>query len=89
MGEREGGGGKGGYGLIMQHPLGLPAPAPHLPCCSLSRWDLRAARGKVAESPVVNYQEGKDYSRGTNFTCMATSGDGYVVVGAQVRRYIG
>ena len=25
---------------------------------------------------------GKDYARGTNFTCMATSGDGFVVVGS-------
>lgn len=49
----------------------------------LCRWDLRDARGKVAESPVVNYQEGKDYARGTNFSCMATSGDGFVVVGSQ------
>jgi hypothetical protein len=48
------------------------------------RWDLRDARGKVAESPVVNYQDGKDYSRGTNFNCMATSGDGFVVIGSQV-----
>lgn len=33
---------------------------------------------------------GKDYSRGTNFTCMATSGDGYVAVGSsdgRVRLY--
>ncbi|GAX80725.1 hypothetical protein CEUSTIGMA_g8160.t1 [Chlamydomonas eustigma] len=49
----------------------------------LCRWDLRDAKGKVAESPVVNYQEGKDYSRGTNFNCMATSGDGFVVIGSQ------
>ena len=33
---------------------------------------------------MVNYQDGKDYSRGTNFNCMATSGDGYVVIGSQV-----
>jgi WD40 repeat protein len=26
---------------------------------------------------------GKDYARGTNFTCMATSGDGWVVVGSR------
>mmetsp|Transcript_1482 Transcript_1482/g.3251 ORF Transcript_1482/g.3251 Transcript_1482/m.3251 type:complete len:563 (-) Transcript_1482:307-1995(-) len=49
----------------------------------LCKWDLRDPRGKVAESPIVNYTGGKDYSRGTNFTCMATSGDGYVVVGSQ------
>ena len=51
----------------------------------LCRWDLRDARGKVAESPIVSYQAGKDYSRGTNFNCMATSGDGFVVIGSQVR----
>lgn len=28
-------------------------------------------------------QDGKDYSRGTNFNCMATSGDGFCVIGAQ------
>ncbi|KAG1658751.1 hypothetical protein FOA52_000864 [Chlamydomonas sp. UWO 241] len=49
----------------------------------LCRWDLRTAGGKVTDSSVVSYQEGKDYSRGTNFNCMATSGDGFVVVGAQ------
>eukprot|EP00798_Chlamydomonas_sp_ICE-L_P031953 gene31953-33737_t len=35
------------------------------------------------ESPFAEYGAGKDYSRGTNFTCMATSGDGYVVVGSK------
>jgi WD40 repeat protein len=50
----------------------------------LCRWDLREARGVVQESPVVvTYTGGKDYSRGTNFTCMATSGEGYVAVGSQ------
>eukprot|EP00798_Chlamydomonas_sp_ICE-L_P024533 gene24531-10138_t len=50
----------------------------------LCRWDLRDARGVVQESPLVNYEPGgKDYSRGTNFTCMATSGDGYVAVGSK------
>jgi len=39
--------------------------------------------GATASTPVVSYQGGKDYARGTNFTCMATSGDGYVVVGAR------
>ena len=53
-------------------------------CCCCLRWDLRDPRGKVAESPIVTYQDGKDYSRGTNFNCMATSGDGFVVVGSQV-----
>lgn len=50
----------------------------------LVRWDLRDRAGVVqdAASPVVTYAGGKDYARNTNFTCMATSGDGYVVVGA-------
>lgn len=39
--------------------------------------------GAAASPAVVSYQGGKDYSRGTNFTCMATSGDGYVVVGSR------
>ncbi|KXZ52553.1 hypothetical protein GPECTOR_9g597 [Gonium pectorale] len=49
----------------------------------LCRWDLRDRRGVVQESPAVNYVAGKDYSRGTNFTCMATSGDGFVAVGSR------
>jgi hypothetical protein len=39
--------------------------------------------GAAASPAVVSYQGGKDYSRGTNFTCMATSGDGYVAVGSR------
>lgn len=69
----------------------------------LVRWDLRDARGAVAEadlgggagssldSPAVaTYAGGKDYARGARFTCMATSGDGCVAVGSadgQVRLY--
>lgn len=53
----------------------------------LARWDLRDKRGAVqtgAEaSPVVAYVGGKDYARGTRFSCMATSGDGFVVVGSE------
>lgn len=49
----------------------------------LCRWDLRDPTGVVQQSPVVNYEGGKDFARGTNFTCMATSGDGYVVVGSK------
>lgn len=51
----------------------------------LVRWDMRTAGGVVQDSPLLTYQGGKDYSRGTNFTCMATSGDGYVAVGSKVR----
>lgn len=46
----------------------------------LCRWDQRTAEGVVAD---LTYKAGKDYSRGTNFTCMATSGDGYVAVGSK------
>jgi hypothetical protein len=49
----------------------------------LCRWDLRDPTGVVQQSPCVEYQGGKDYARNTNFTCMATSGDGYVVVGSK------
>lgn len=49
----------------------------------LCRWDLRDPTGVVQASPVVSYTGGKDYARGTNFTCMATSGDGYVVIGSK------
>uniref|UniRef100_A0A1D2AGF4 Vacuolar import/degradation Vid27 C-terminal domain-containing protein n=1 Tax=Auxenochlorella protothecoides TaxID=3075 RepID=A0A1D2AGF4_AUXPR len=51
----------------------------------LVRWDMRDRAGVVQEmgSPIVQYAGGKDYARNTNFTCMATSGDGYVVVGSQ------
>lgn len=48
----------------------------------LCRWDMRDPHGVVAQSPLA-YTAGKDYSRGTNFTCMATSGDGFVAVGSK------
>ena len=38
----------------------------------------------VQESPL-DYKDGKMYSKGYNFTCMATSGDGFVAVGQKVR----
>ncbi len=39
---------------------------------------------EVGASPaVMSYEGGKDYARGTNFSCMATSGEGYVVVGSK------
>ena len=42
----------------------------------LVRWDQRVREGVVQEmsSPIVSYAGGKDYARGTNFNCMATSG---------------
>ena len=48
------------------------------------RWDTRTAQGIVQDSSKASYTGGKDYSRNTNFTCMATSGDGYVAVGSKV-----
>lgn len=42
--------------------------------CRLVRWDMRAREGAVQDSPVLTYQEGKDYASKTNFNCMATSG---------------
>ncbi len=51
----------------------------------LARWDLRDPTGIVQDmtSPsALSYVGGKDYARGTKFSCMATSGDGYVVVGS-------
>ena len=44
--------------------------------CRLVRWDMRAREGAVQDSPVLTYQEGKDYASKTNFNCMATSGRG-------------
>ncbi|KIY92293.1 Protein CYPRO4 [Monoraphidium neglectum] len=49
----------------------------------LCRWDMRDRRGVVQESPALDWKGGKDFSRGTNFSCMATSGLGYVVVGSK------
>eukprot|EP00879_Flechtneria_rotunda_P026492 GHRR01028249.1.p1 GENE.GHRR01028249.1~~GHRR01028249.1.p1 ORF type:complete len:452 (+),score=188.52 GHRR01028249.1:1096-2451(+) len=53
----------------------------------LCKWDLRDPRGVVQEagdaSPIVQWTGGKDFARGTNFSCMATSGAGHVVVGSK------
>jgi hypothetical protein len=53
----------------------------------LCKWDMRDPRGVVQEagaaSPIVQWTGGKDFARGTNFTCMATSGTGHVVVGSR------
>lgn len=34
-------------------------------------------------SPIAQWTGGKDFARGTNFSCMATSGAGHVVVGSK------
>eukprot|EP00899_Mesostigma_viride_P012900 jgi/Mesvir1/21610/Mv04036-RA.1 len=53
----------------------------------LCRWDMRDKHGAVQD---LTYSTGKDYARGTNFRCMATTGDGSIAVGAsdgKVRLY--
>jgi hypothetical protein len=51
----------------------------------LVRWDMRDRYGIVQEidSPVLNWTEGHQFARGTNFQCFATTGDGSVVVGSR------
>ena len=67
----------------------------------LVKWDMRTKEGIVngssspssaasASSPVVEWAGGKDYARGTRFSCLATAGDGSCVVGSadgQVRLF--
>uniref|UniRef100_A0A0D9VM07 Uncharacterized protein n=1 Tax=Leersia perrieri TaxID=77586 RepID=A0A0D9VM07_9ORYZ len=54
----------------------------------LCRWDMRDARGRVqtigssSESPVLQWSQGHQFSRGTNFQCFASTGDGSIVVGS-------
>lgn len=45
---------------------------------------MRDPTGVVQDTSKMAYTGGKDYAARTNFTCMATSGDGYVAVGSQV-----
>ncbi|KAJ9521148.1 hypothetical protein QJQ45_022851 [Haematococcus lacustris] len=74
-------------------PLLLTGEVAACGACGCCRWDLRDPNGVVNTTPVVQYcPGGKDYSRGTNFQCMATSGDGFVAVGSKdgkVRLYDG
>ncbi|WIA16865.1 hypothetical protein OEZ85_013796 [Tetradesmus obliquus] len=42
----------------------------------LSMWDFRTQAG------IVEWIDGREYGRGYNFKCLATSGDGHVVVGS-------
>lgn len=51
----------------------------------LVRWDMRDRYGVVQDisSPVLNWSEGHQFSRGTNFQCFATTGDGSIVVGSK------
>eukprot|EP01018_Ginkgo_biloba_P034348 Gb_00905 [translate_table: standard] len=50
----------------------------------LCRWDMRDRHGIVQQlaGPVLNWADGHQFSRGTNFQCFATTGDGCVVVGS-------
>ncbi|OVA15812.1 Vacuolar import/degradation [Macleaya cordata] len=53
----------------------------------LCRWDMRDRNGIVqdlssASTPVLNWTQGHQFSRGTNFQCFATTGDGSIVVGS-------
>ncbi|KAH0683991.1 hypothetical protein KY285_022464 [Solanum tuberosum] len=53
----------------------------------LCRWDMRDRHGMVQNlvdesTPVLNWTQGHQFSRGTNFQCFATAGDGSIVVGS-------
>ncbi|GAB2292187.1 Protein cypro4 [Dionaea muscipula] len=53
----------------------------------LCRWDMRDRHGMVqnlasASAPVLNWTQGHQFSRGTNFQCFASTGDGSIVVGS-------
>ncbi|KAM7514218.1 hypothetical protein LguiA_003801 [Lonicera macranthoides] len=53
----------------------------------LCRWDMRDRYGMVQDladpnTPVLNWAQGHQFSRGTNFQCFATAGDGSIVVGS-------
>ncbi|KAL5558862.1 hypothetical protein UlMin_035073 [Ulmus minor] len=54
----------------------------------LCRWDMRDRNGMVqdlanaSDGPVLNWTQGHQFSRGTNFQCFATTGDGSIVVGS-------
>ncbi|KAL2520948.1 Vacuolar import/degradation [Forsythia ovata] len=53
----------------------------------LCRWDMRDRNGMVQNianesTPVLNWTQGHQFSRGTNFECFATTGDGSIVVGS-------
>ncbi|XP_057494914.1 protein CYPRO4-like [Actinidia eriantha] len=53
----------------------------------LCQWDMRDKKGIVqniasSNSPVLNWTQGHQFSRGTNFQCFATAGDGSIVVGS-------
>ncbi|BBM99391.1 hypothetical protein MPTK1_1g20970 [Marchantia polymorpha subsp. ruderalis] len=51
----------------------------------LCRWDMRVQTGIVQQlsSPILSWNEGHQFARGTNFQCFASTGDGAVVVGSR------
>ncbi|KAL2650428.1 hypothetical protein R1flu_018556 [Riccia fluitans] len=51
----------------------------------LCRWDMRTQAGLVQQlsSPILSWNEGHQFSRGTNFQCFASTGDGSIVVGSR------
>ncbi|KAI4318393.1 hypothetical protein MLD38_032102 [Melastoma candidum] len=60
----------------------------------LCQWDMRDRHGIVQNfagaSPILQWTQGHQFSRGTNFQCFATTGDGSIVVGSldgKVRLY--
>lgn len=53
----------------------------------LCQWDMRDRGGIVqniakGDSPVLSWNQGHQFSRGTNFQCFASTGDGSIVVGS-------
>ncbi|KAL9245620.1 hypothetical protein vseg_019248 [Gypsophila vaccaria] len=54
----------------------------------LCQWDMRDRRGAVQDiatsdnSPVLHWNQGHQFARGTNFQCFASTGDGSIVVGS-------
>lgn len=53
----------------------------------LCQWDMRDKKGMVqniagSNSPVLHWTQGHQFSRGTNFQCFASTGDGSIVVGS-------
>uniref|UniRef100_A0A803R8L2 Vacuolar import/degradation Vid27 C-terminal domain-containing protein n=1 Tax=Cannabis sativa TaxID=3483 RepID=A0A803R8L2_CANSA len=53
----------------------------------LCRWDMRDKNGVVqnlanCSDPTLSWTQGHQFSRGTNFQCFATTGDGSIVVGS-------
>ncbi|XP_044508063.1 protein CYPRO4-like isoform X2 [Mangifera indica] len=53
----------------------------------LCQWDMRDRGGIVqnvvkGDSPVLHWTQGHQFSRGTNFQCFASTGDGSIVIGS-------